>query len=313
MTPEVRVLVDLFERQGAKPYDQMGVVRAREVTLASAANLQRDRLAVDRVDDLVVPGPAGRLPVRVYHPRRGQRLPLLVYLHGGGWVTGGISVVDRPCRRLAEAAGCVVAAVEYRLSPETQYPGPLEDVYAATCWLAAQREDLGVRPDRLVLAGDSAGGNLVAATTLLARDRRGPQITDQVLLYPALLAPGDDSPFASYIDNGDDVVLSRSSMEWFWGQYLVRPSDGVSPYASPLRATDLQGLPRALVVTTGLDVLRDEGQAYAKRLLGAGVDTTAVHYEGVVHGFLWMDRYVPEATAVLAEIAEYLQRGMEAS
>lgn len=301
--PEAQALLDRWAELGARPLHQLGVVGAREAVHGSRV-LTGDREPVASVRDVLAPGPAGRLPVRIYDPEPGAGLPLVVYLHGGGFVAGSVATADRPCRALANAARCVVASVEYRLSPETIFPGPLEDACAATVWLAGERAALGVDPDRLVVAGDSAGGGLAAGTALLLRDRGGPRLTGQVLVYPALSpAPGgvSDDP-----GDGDGTGLSRGDMDFFWRHYLPDPA-APDPYAAPLHAADLAGLPPALVITAEHDVLRAEGLAYAARLRAAGVPVSAVDVEGMVHGFFWQFGAVPSARRILADIAEFLR------
>lgn len=300
-----RRLLDRFAEVGVLPFDALSVLQARESVLAGRA-LQGVPAEVSAVEDVLAPGPAGLLPVRIYDPGGPAPLALLVYLHGGGWVTGSVEIADTPCRALAAATGCVVASVEYRLSPETQHPGPVEDCFAAVSWLAASAGWWRVPVDRVAVCGDSAGGGLAAAVCLLARDRGGPQLAAQVLLYPAL-APAEGTTSPSYEENAEGCGLTRGGMAWFWRHYLARPEDGDDPYAAPLRATDLARLPPALVVVAEHDVLRDEGLAYADRLRASGVDVAVLAYPGLIHGFLWMAKVLDEATDVLDVIGGRLR------
>lgn len=301
--PEAQALIDRWAELGARPLYELGVIGARAAVDGSRV-LAGDRERIASVREVLVPGPAGMLPARIYDPEPGAGRPLVVYLHGGGFMAGSVSTFDRPCRALAAATGCVVASVEYRLSPETPYPGPLEDAYAATCALAGLRAELGADPDRLVVAGDSAGGGLAAGVTLLARDRSGPRITAQVLIYPALSpAPGGVSDDPS---DGAGRGLSRGEMDFFWRHYLPDPADP-DPYAAPLHAVDLAGLPAALVVTAEHDVLRAEGLAYASRLRSAGVPVTAVDAEGMLHGFFAQFGAVPAGRRILDDLAAFLR------
>ncbi len=190
---QVSALLDQFKQQGLPPFEQMSVTQARVVALAFR-DLQGEPEPVAEVRDILVPGPAGQLPVRLYHPSPGKSLPLVVYFHGGGWVIGDIEIVDKPCRALAAASGCAVASVNYRLSPETKFPGPAEDCYAATRWLSEHAGEIGVDGKRVAVAGDSAGGNLAAVVALMARDRGGPAIAYQLLIYP-VTAPAKDTKF----------------------------------------------------------------------------------------------------------------------
>lgn len=309
LTPQCRRLLDRFDELGVLPFDRMSVLQARESVAAGKA-LQGERVELAGVEDVLAPGPAGQLPVRVYRPSLGDPLGLLVYFHGGGWVTGSVDVADVPCRALAAATGCVVASVEYRLSPETQHPGPVHDCFAATRWLAGIAARWGVRPGRVAVCGDSAGGGLAAAVTLRARDQGGPALAAQVLLYPAL-APARDSRFASYEENAEGYGLTRGGMEWFWDHYLARPEDARDPYAAPLHAPDLSHLPPALVVVAEHDVLRDEGLAYAAGMRASGVDASAHSYPGVIHGFFWMAKAIDEGRAVHEVVARWLADALD--
>ncbi len=284
--PQVQALLSQLEAQGLPPFEEMSVPQARDV-MTQFRDLQGEPEEIAEVREVLAPGPAGRLPVRVYHPAPGTSLPLVVYFHGGGWVVGNVEVNDIPCRALANAAGAVVASVEYRLAPETTFPGPAEDAYAATRWLAEHAGELGADASRLVVAGDSAGGNLAAVVSLMGRDRGGPPIAHQLLAFP-VTAPARGSEFASYTENAEGYILTRGAMEWFWGHYVSSAEDETNPYAAPLHAPDLAGLPPATVVTAEFDPLRDEGLAYARRLSEAGVKVTATTYDGMIHDFLLM-------------------------
>lgn len=306
LTAESRRLADRFAEAGVLPFDRMSVLEAR-ASVAAGIRLAGEPQPVERVEDVLADGADGRLPVRVYDPAPDERLPLVVYLHGGGWVTGGVEASDAPCRALALRTRCVVASVEYRLSPETKHPGPADDAYAATAWLAEHAGDWGADAERLVVMGESAGGNLAAATTLMARDRGGPHLAAQVLLYPPLV-PARGSTFPSMQENAEGHSLTRGGMEWFWDHYLAREEDGRHAYAAPLLADDLSGLPPALVVVAEHDPLRDEGLAYAARLREAGVDCRTVSYDGALHGFFSMSRALSEGREVLHVVAERLEQ-----
>lgn len=303
--PQVQGLLEQMEAQGLPPFDQMSVPQARDVAMAFR-DLQGEPEQVGEVRDLVVPGPAGQLPVRVYHPEPGTALPLLVYFHGGGWVIGNIEVVDKPCRALANASRCVVAAVQYRLAPETKFPGAPEDCHAATKWLAEHAGELGADGGRLIVGGDSAGGNLAAVVALMARDRGGPSVAYQLLIYPATAPMSTD--FASRVDNAEGYLLTTPSMVWFWDHYLSSPADATNPYATPISASDLSGLPPAMVITAEFDPLRDEGAAYAERLQQAGVTVKTSRYNGVIHGFFWMAGVLDVGREVIAEMGDELRK-----
>ena len=230
---------------------------------------------------------------------------MLVYFHGGGWVLGNLDTHNNQCRNLAQAAGCVVVAVDYRVAPEHRFPAAAEDAYAATSWVAANARALDVDARKLAVGGESAGGNLAAVVCLMARDRGIPPIVQQWLAYP-VTDYSFDPP--SYKTNGE-FGLDEPTMRWFWNHYLGTEADGANPYASPLRASSLAGLPRAIVVTCELDVLRDEGNAYAELLRGAGVPVELRCTSGVNHAFLGMP--VDAAARSFHEIGSLLRAGFE--
>lgn len=298
---------------GVPCYDEVSVSEARAL-LEGVVRLQAPETPVAQVRDLLVPGEAGQLPARAYHPDPGRRLPLVVYVHGGGWVLGGIAPADRPCRRLAVAANCVVVSLDYRRAPETPFPGPLEDCVSAVRWLAAHPEAVGADGGRLTLLGDSAGGNLVAATSRRlcdsggdeGGDEGGPRVDRQILLYPCLV-PSRTGTFASRDTYADGPLLTRAELDWFWGHYLRSEADEHDPAAAPLLAADLSGLPSTTLVVAELDPLRDEGLAYAERLRDAGVPTEVTVYQGAAHGFWWMDGEMRQAGELTEQIARVLR------
>ena len=259
---------------------------------------------VARVEDRTVPGPAGEIPVRVYSAQADAALPALVYFHGGGWVVGDLDSHDNVCRALANRSGCSVVSVHYRRAPEAEYPAAADDCYAAAAWVAEHAAELG-GDGRIAVGGDSAGGNLAAVVSQMARERGGPQIAAQILIYPVT-----DFNFEtdSYQLNGDGSYgLSEAGMRWYWGLYAPDEARAVEPYASPLRAGDLSNLPPALVQTAEYDALRDEGEAYGAALEAAGCTVCTTRYDGVIHGFVSMFAAVPEGSAALDEIAECLR------
>jgi acetyl esterase len=253
---------------------------------------------VSRVEMREADGPAGKIRVRIYAPAGDAPKPGLVFFHGGGFVVCDLESHDATCRELANGADCVVVSVEYRLAPEAKFPAAPEDCYAATQWVSREADELGIDVTRIAVAGDSAGGNLAAVVALMSRDRGGPSLIHQLLIYPVT-----DNRFdtTSYKDNGNGYFLSANMMRWFWHHYLESEADGENPLASPLRAGDLSGLPPATVLTAEYDPLRDEGRAYAKRLEEAGVATTYTNYPGVFHGFFGMPAQIPRARQAVDE------------
>jgi acetyl esterase len=257
--------------------------------------------AVASVEDRMIPGPAGDLPVRIYTPDAdgsGPR-PIIVYFHGGGFVFCSIDTHDGTCRRLANATGAVVVSVEYRLAPECPFPAAPDDCYAATVWTHEYAEELGADTSQLVVAGDSAGGNLAAVVAQMARERGAPPIAFQVLVYPVIDAACDT---ASYAENAEGYFLEKRDMQWFWDQYLGAEGNGADALASPCRAADLSGLPPAVVITAEYDPLRDEGEAYTAVLDAAGVPVTMRRYDGMIHGFVSMPTLFPEADEAMEQI-----------
>jgi len=280
-------------------------LRAGEMTFASIG--AGEPVDVEAVADQAIPGPHGDIPVRVYAPEPdgvGDPLPVVVYLHGGGWVSMSIRTHDLICRRLARAAGALVVSVEYRLAPEHPYPVPLDDAYAAVAWVAEHAAGLGGDPDRVAVMGDSAGGNLAAAVALRARESGGPALRAQVLVYPAL---DPSCASASHRENGEGYVLDEPSLRWFWAQYLGRDGNEKDALAAPACADDLHGLPPATIVTAEFDPLRDEGEEYGARLRDAGVPVTVRRFDGMIHGFLGMPAMFDEADAAMDVAASALR------
>lgn len=304
LDPQARQILEATAALNLPPTEQLTPAQAREGMRARTAGLGPVE-DVAQVRDHRVPVAGGEITVRSYTPAGSGLLPALVFLHGGGWVIGDIDTHDGICRSLANAAGCVVASVDYRLAPEHRYPVAVDDSFAATRWVVERAAALGVDPTRVAVGGDSAGGNLAAAVSLLARDRGGPALRLQLLVYP-VTRHGFDT--ASYKDNADGYMLTRASMEWFWAHYLGPQGDGRQPYASPLDAPSLEGLPPALVMTAEYDPLRDEGEAYADRLRRAGVPVTLTRYPGMIHGFFRMINIMDKARAARDEAAGALRK-----
>ena len=261
---------------------------------------------VAKVENRNIPGPAGEIPVRIYTPGsegpgsegpdgEGPH-PLLIFFHGGGFVFCDLDSHDALARALCNAASAVVVSVDYRLAPEAKFPAAPEDCYAATVWAVANAASLGADAERVAVAGDSAGGNLAAVVSQMAKLRGGPSIAHQLLIYPVT---ANDFTTGSYETNGEGFFLTRNMMQWFWHHYLESEDDAKHPMASPLRAADLAGLPPATVITAEFDPLRDEGEAYARRLAEAGVPTLHSRYDGVVHGFVSMYEAVDKGQEAL--------------
>lgn len=290
--PQAEELLHELSAGDVPPLYRQSVAEARETYLDLTVPEGAPE-PVGRVGDTEVEGSNGPIPIRTYEPQHDgadaeDPQPALVFFHGGGWAIGDVETHDLAARALANAAGCVVVSVDYRRAPEAPFPAPLEDCYAALDW-AADDPDFGggtrIDPDRIAVGGDSAGGTLATGVALLARDRGGPDLIHQLLVYPATDHAFDTD---SYTENASGYFVTRNDMERFWNEYLETDLDGHHPYASPLRAPDLAGLPSATVLTCGFDPLRDEGRAYADRLEAAGVPVARLEYDDMIHGFLTM-------------------------
>jgi acetyl esterase len=256
--------------------------------------------------DRTIPGP---IRLRIYEPKGAARdLGVLVYLHGGGWVTGSLDSHDGVCRALCARAPCVVVAVDYRLAPEHRFPAALDDAWAATAWVAEHAASIGGDPSRIAVGGDSAGGTLAAGVAFRARDH-GLALALQLLVYPVT---DHDLERRSYRENGSGYGLTKDAMRWFWSQYLGPGGDPTDPEAAPLRARDLAGIAPALVLTVEYDPLRDEGDAYAERLRAAGVPVTHRRFDGLIHGVLRMPGTIRRGQELLDACTEALREAFEA-
>ncbi len=303
LAPEVRRLLDKLEKLHP-PVITLPVEEARQLREVVYSELWGEREAVADVSDRFIPGPAGPIQVRVYRPVASSPLPVLVYFHGGGWVTCSIDSYDGLCRALANGVNCIVVSVNYHLAPEYKFPTATEDAYAATAWVARHAQELGGDSTRIAIGGDSCGGNLTAVVALMAREHRSPPLVFQMLLYPCT-----DYEFErpSCLENGLGYYLTLDAMRWFWMHYLNSSADAAHPHASPLRALDLSNLPPALVITAEFDPLRDQGEAYAMRLLSANVPVTYRCYDGMIHCFLSFAKELERAKEGLREVIEALR------
>jgi acetyl esterase len=298
----VRQLLQLIASLGDPPLESLPPAEARRFTRDRGRMAAGEAEQVQSVENLRIPGPAGEIPVRVYTPDAPAPRPAMVYFHGGGWVIGDLDTHDVVCRAIARRAGAVVVSEDYRLAPEHKFPAAVDDCYAATEWVASHADQLGVDRGRVAVGGDSAGGNLAAVVSLRSRDEHGPAIALQAMVYPVT----DLSSFAtvSYREFAEDHYLTKSLMEWFRDSYLRTAEDGRNPMVSPLLAENLSGLPPALIITAECDPLRDEGEAYAKRLIDAGVAVTCTRYAGMIHPFFSMSGAIPQALEAIQQVAD---------
>jgi acetyl esterase len=299
LTPKARVIVDQFDR--APALSQMTPMQAR----GGPNPLTAAPEAVASVTARAIPGPGGPLGVRIYRPAGASRAAL-VYFHGGGWVLGSLEGSDGSCRALANRARVVVISVDYRLAPETKFPGAVEDAYASVRWVADHASELGIDAARIAVGGSSAGGNLAAAAALLARERRGPTIAFQLLTVPVMELR---STAKSTEEFAEGYGLSKADMEWFGTHYVRSDADRDDPRASVLRA-DLRDMPPALVITAECDPLRDDAEAYAERLRTEGVDASYKRYPRMFHGFMGFVNELPEAAQAFADAGEALGKAV---
>ena len=283
LDPEIAALLPALNR-GFPRVETMTAPQLRAVIRERAVLLQNPE-PVGEVVDRTAPCPSGDIDVRIYWPTESSGpSPIVVFAHGGGFVFCDLDSHDDLCRAMTNGVGAIVVSVDYRLAPEFPWPAAVDDVYAVAEWAAGQAGELGADPARVVVAGDSAGGNLAAVTALQARDRGGPAIAAQLLIYPAIAA---DFGTESYRNFGDGYYNTAAAMAWYWDQYVPNHGDRGHPTASPLQA-HLAGLPPTVVITAGFDPLRSEGEAYARALAEQAVPTTHRNYAGAVHGFMTM-------------------------
>ena len=307
LDPQVEMLLQRMAAAGLPPYPSLSPEEARRVMEARSAMTAGEPPTVGSVSDMVVPGPSGGIPLRVYTPIGHPPFPVLVYFHGGGFVLGSLETHDSLCRAIAARSECAVVSVEYRLAPEHKFPAAVEDAVADTNWVAAHASTIHCDAERLAVGGDSAGGNLATVVAHIARDAGSPRLRFQLLLYPVT-----DHTFSSpsYQENGAGYMLSRADMEWYRDHYLRSEADRSHPHASPLLAEELHGLPPALVITAEFDPLRDEGEAYAARMKEAGVPVELHRYSGMIHGFVRMYPVLDAGKMALDEIGDALRRAL---
>ncbi len=307
--PQARALLDMMEARGIAPTHTLTPPEARRFYRDRRAVLQPDPPEVGQIVELQADGPHGAIPLRLYKPKSAEAaaLSVLVYFHGGGWVIGDLDTHDTLCRELANKSGCAVVAVDYRMGPENRFPAAVDDCLAATRWVHDNASQHGLDASRMAVGGDSAGGNLAAVVSVLARDAGTLPLQFQLLIYPATdMRRGT----ASHVSNGEGYLLTDDTMEYFQGHYVADKAQYLDPRASPLLNGDLASLPPAFVMTAGYDPLRDEGLAYAHALSVAGNRASHICFERQIHGFITMGRVLDEANTAVAICAAELKRAM---
>jgi acetyl esterase len=302
--PQCKEFLDQLAATGGKPLHEMTPVEARAMSLPP--ELAGPEQPVHRVENRALPGPAGQLPVRVYTPTAASRLPGLIYFHGGGFVVGTLDSSDRPCRALAHLSGRVVVSVDYRLAPEHPFPAAVNDAVAATQYVLSHAGEFGIDADQVAIGGESSGANLAAVTALKLRQAGARKLTFQLLVYP-LVDFADDSPSMREFAAGH--FITSELLAYFEHHYLRTVGDRRHPDASPMNA-DLRGLPPAFIVTAECDPLRDQGEAYARKLAQAGVPVTSKRYDGMIHPFFSLAGVIDGGKAVIADAAAALKAAM---
>jgi acetyl esterase len=308
LDPDAAAVYKAFQEAGRPAYETLTPPEAREFYLAARFVSNPEPPELKSVEPLTIPAPQGSIPARIYTPKNLRTTnglaPGLVFFHGGGWTIGNLDSHDVVSRKLADEGQLIVISVDYRLAPEHKFPAAVDDAIASTKWIAANSKRLGIDASRLVVGGDSAGGNLATVVAISARDGNGPAIAAQLLIYPAvdfaMTHPSHSEPETS-------LLLTHSAIRWFRDNYLNGTADGGDWRASPARAKTLIGLPRAYVLTAGADPLRDEGDEYAERLREAGVPVTYRHFSGQFHGFFTMGKLLPQANVAASEIGAWLR------
>ena len=308
LDPDAAAVFAAFQAAGRPPYETLTPAEARDFYLAGRVVSNPEPPELQSVKELSILAAHGAIPARLYTPRQLRSAnglaPGLVFFHGGGWVIGNLDSHDVACRQLAHEGELLVISVDYRLAPEHKFPAAVDDAIAATKWVSGNAEALGIDAARLMVGGDSAGGNLAAVVAIAARDGNGPKIAGQVLIYPA-------TDFArshpSHREPETSILLTHTVIGWFCDHYLNSAADGTDWRASPARATSLAGLPPAYVLTAGADPLRDEGDEYARRLKEAGVPVTYRTFPGQFHGFFTMGKLLQQANVAAREIGGWLK------
>lgn len=303
LDPQVKLILDQINAIQMPPWNQINAQVYRGIANQSV-NMDIQKEEVKKVEDRTLPLEGRDIPVRVYTPDGEAPHPALIFYHGGGWVIGNLDSHDSVCRTLANKAQCVVISVDYRLAPEHKFPAAVEDAYDSLNWVAMNAEEFDIDPKRIAVGGDSAGGNLAAVASIIAKEKKSPKIVYQLLLYPST---GYEEVPDSMRENAEGYLLTVQQMNWFRDQYFSSKEELKHPYASPVLYSDLKDLPPALIMTAQYDPLRDVGKAYAEKLQDNGVIVFYKNYEGLIHGFANFHTLVDKANEALTEAAKQLR------
>ncbi|WP_085523691.1 alpha/beta hydrolase [Tuberibacillus sp. Marseille-P3662] len=308
LDPQVKALLEQMEASDVPPMESLSPEQARAGFQSLNDSSTEELEPVGYLSNRVIPGPGGDLPIRIYTPEGTGPFPVLVFYHGGGWVIGDLDSHDNMCRSLTNLANTVVVSVDYRLAPEHKFPAAVDDCYTALRWVSEHPSELNIDSSHIAVGGDSAGGNLSTVVSYLTKQRGGPQLAYQLLLYPSTHISADT---ASHRENGEGYFLTTESMTYFRNHYLRTVEDAEDPLVSPYLIEDLSGLPPAMVVTAEYDPLRDEGEAYARRLKEAGVPVIAKRYDGMIHGFISMAEQLDKGKQALQDAAQALRSAFD--
>jgi acetyl esterase len=311
LDPVLKAFLDQIAAIGGPKTWEMSPSEAREAFAALMQLAGPKDVPIGKVADLSIPAPHDAIAARSYTPvaAGSEALPTLVFFHGGGWVIGSIDTHDGLCRLLANESGCRVISVEYRLAPESKFPGPVDDAFAALEWVAKNAADLGVDANRLAVGGDSAGGALAAVMAQMAKAKGGPKLAFQLLLFPVTQIGAETKSLKNFAEG---YFLERKALDVFYTHYLPTDAEKSDPRISPLLAKDLAGLPPAFVMLAEFDPLHDEGLDYANRLLKAQVDVTVTDYRGLTHDFIYLQAILPQAAAAFADAAKAVKAALSA-
>jgi acetyl esterase len=306
LDPQTANLLDELKALCVPSFSDLSVAGARKLH-ADVFKHEASDVDLKAVQELRIPGNMDDVPIRIYRPYDDQPLPIVVFAHGGGWILGDLDNHDHVCRLLARESGCLLVSVDYRLAPEHPFPAALEDIFSVVKWVADRGDVIGGDPDRIAIAGDSSGGNLSAAVALMDRERGLRALSHQALIYPATDYAFDTD---SYHENAEGYFLTREDMRFFWNHYLTKRIDRHHPYASPLRAPDLSGLPSTTIVTAEFDPLRDDGAIYAEQLANADVSVEHRDYEGVIHGFFHLPEKIDAGRKCIKYVGKQLAEAL---
>ncbi|MBU2514581.1 alpha/beta hydrolase [bacterium] len=303
--------MSLSGKDSSSEENRPSVAESRQRLIEKAKSFSSEPVPLKRVVNRTIPGAATDIPIRIYIPIEKEMLPVIVFFHGGGWVQGNLDSHDNLVRYLANRSDSIVVAVDYRLAPEHPFPAGLEDSYAALLWVSENAASFGGDSAKIAVMGDSAGGNFAAAISLMARDKNGPKILRQVLVYPATNLSELETDSYRFFAKG--FMLTKKDIEWFRGLYLPEVSEWANPLVSPLLAKDFSNLPPATIITAEMDPLREDGKLYADKLEEAGGDVHYRCFKGMIHGFVSADKVLSQAHEALDEIAVDLQQSFGTS